>query len=69
VVHTNNHTSWGDSTTPDEDFVLDRVGPVVVVSACSGHGAKFTPLVGSLAADLALGSGVPDPRFALPVAV
>jgi monomeric sarcosine oxidase len=57
------------TTTPDEDFVLDRVGRVVVVSPCSGHGAKFTPLIGSLAADLALGSGVPDPRFALPVAV
>jgi sarcosine oxidase len=53
------------TTTPDDGFVLDRVGPVVVVSPCSGHGAKFAPLVGALAADLALG-GAPHPRFALP---
>ncbi len=38
--------------TPTEDFVLDRVGPVVVVSACSGHGAKLSPVVGRLVADL-----------------
>ena len=52
------------TTTPTEDFVLDRVGAVVVVSPCSGHGAKFTPLIGSLAADLALGAAEPHPRFA-----
>ncbi|MHA5054783.1 FAD-dependent oxidoreductase [Streptomyces sp. SD15] len=28
------------TTTPDEDFVLDRVGPFVIVSPCSGQGAK-----------------------------
>ena len=38
--------------TPSEDFVLDRVGPIVVCSPCSGHGAKFAPLVGELVADL-----------------
>ncbi len=53
------------TTTPDDGFVLDRVGPVVVVSPCSGHGAKFAPLVGAMAADLALG-GPPHARFALP---
>jgi monomeric sarcosine oxidase len=54
------------TSTPSEDFVLDRVGPLVICSACSGHGAKFAPLIGELAADLALGSGnaVPD-RFRL----
>jgi sarcosine oxidase len=54
------------TSTPSEDFVLDRVGPLVICSACSGHGAKFAPLVGELAADLALGSGgaLPD-RFRL----
>jgi monomeric sarcosine oxidase len=57
------------TTTPTDDFVLDRVGPVVVVSPCSGHGAKFTPLVGSLAADLALGVAGTHPRFALGVGV
>lgn len=52
--------------TPSEDFVLDRVGPVVVCSPCSGHGAKFAPLIGELIADL-VGSpsaAVPD-RFRL----
>jgi sarcosine oxidase len=53
------------TTTPDDDFVLDRVGPVVVVSPCSGHGAKFAPLIGQLAADTALGVGAAPPRFAL----
>ena len=52
-------------TTPTEDFVLDRVGPVVVVSPCSGHGATFAALVGELAADLAMGAVGAEPRFAL----
>lgn len=42
--------------TPDEDFVLDRIGPVVIASPCSGHGFKFTPLMGEVIADLATGS-------------
>jgi sarcosine oxidase len=51
--------------TPNEDFVLDRVGPIVVCSPCSGHGAKFAPLIGELAIGLATGAGdVPD-RFRL----
>jgi sarcosine oxidase len=41
------------TSTPDEDFVIDRTGPVVVGSTCSGHGFKFTPLIGRLLADLA----------------
>ncbi|GAA0424109.1 N-methyltryptophan oxidase [Acrocarpospora corrugata] len=53
------------TTTPDEDFILDRTGPIVIVSPCSGHGAKFAPLIGALAADLALGDTDPHPRFAL----
>jgi monomeric sarcosine oxidase len=40
------------TTTPSEDFVLDRVGSLVICSPCSGHGAKFAPLIGELAADL-----------------
>jgi sarcosine oxidase len=40
------------TTTPTEDFHITRDGPFVVVSACSGHGFKFTPLVGRMAADL-----------------
>jgi glycine/D-amino acid oxidase-like deaminating enzyme len=53
------------TSTPDEDFVLDRIGPVVVASPCSGHGAKFAALIGELAADLAVGAGGAVPRFAL----
>jgi sarcosine oxidase len=42
------------TTTPDESFVLERRGRVVVGSACSGHGFKFAPAVGTRLADLAL---------------
>jgi sarcosine oxidase len=44
------------TTTPDQTFVLDRRGRVVVGSACSGHGFKFAPAVGRRLADLALAS-------------
>jgi sarcosine oxidase len=44
------------TSTPDSAFVLERVGPRLVVgSACSGHGFKFTPLIGQRLADLATG--------------
>jgi sarcosine oxidase len=51
--------------TPDEDFVLERVGPVVVCSCCSGHGFKFAPLIGEIVADLATGADprIPEARF------
>jgi sarcosine oxidase len=45
------------TTTPDEHFVIDRVGRVVVGSPCSGHGFKFAPAIGHLLADLARGRG------------
>jgi monomeric sarcosine oxidase len=51
--------------TANEDFVLDRRGPFVVASACSGHGAKFAPLLGEAIADLAAGGPALDPRFTL----
>jgi monomeric sarcosine oxidase len=51
--------------TPSEDFILDRQGPFVIVSACSGHGAKFAPLTGEIAAELACGGVPPDRRFTL----
>jgi monomeric sarcosine oxidase len=51
--------------TEDDDFILDRQGPVVVASPCSGHGAKFAPLLGEMIADLALGRAEAHPRFAL----
>jgi sarcosine oxidase len=47
------------TNTADEDFVLDRVGPVVIGSPCSGHGFKFVPLIGRILADLATGAEPP----------
>ena len=41
------------TTTPDQTFVLERRGRVVVGSACSGHGFKFAPAVGRRLAELA----------------
>jgi len=55
------------TTTSTEDFVLDRVGSLVICSPCSGHGAKFAPLIGELAADLVTSPGsaeIPE-RFRL----
>ena len=51
--------------TSSEDFILDRQGPFVIASACSGHGAKFAPLLGEIITDLAVGKPSPDPRFTL----
>jgi monomeric sarcosine oxidase len=45
------------TSTASEDFVLDEppgAPGALVVSACSGHGFKFAPLVGRLAAELLL---------------
>jgi sarcosine oxidase len=44
------------TNTPDGHFVVDRHPDhpaVVLVSACSGHGFKFAPVIGALAADFA----------------
>ncbi len=46
------------TVTPDEHFVLDRapgLENVWLCSACSGHGFKFTILLGKLMVDLATG--------------
>jgi sarcosine oxidase len=45
------------TNTPDEDFVLGldpRDDRVVIASPCSGHGFKFSNVVGQICADLAL---------------
>jgi sarcosine oxidase len=47
---------------PDGDFVLDRVGRLVIGAGTSGHGFKFGPLLGEMLADLATGAG-PDARL------
>jgi len=48
--------------TPDEHFVLDRVGRITYAAGFSGHGFKFAPVIGEALADLAL-----EGRTALPV--
>lgn len=45
------------TNTPDAHFILDTHPEdpnVVVASPCSGHGFKFAPVVGEIAADLAI---------------
>jgi sarcosine oxidase len=61
--------------SPDADFIVDRIGNVVVGSGTSGHGFKFGPLLGDWlaclaaegAADLSRAGGPSGPpaRFAL----
>ena len=41
------------TTTPDERFILERRGKVVIGSACSGHGFKFAPAIGTRLAAMA----------------
>ncbi|WP_224166767.1 FAD-dependent oxidoreductase [Arthrobacter sp. StoSoilA2] len=50
------------TTTPTEDFVLDRFGPLVVGAGFSGHGFKFTPAIGRVLKDIVDG-GVAPQRF------
>ena len=47
------------TTTPDKDFVIDRRGPVIVCSPCSGHGFKFAPLIGDVVSAMARGEAPP----------
>ncbi len=57
------------TTTPDRDFVMDRVDRVVVGAGFSGHGFKFTPAVGEVLADLAEGASQTIDRFRLRAAI
>jgi sarcosine oxidase len=41
------------TTTPDEHFILERRGRVVIGSPCSGHGFKFAPAIGTRLAAMA----------------
>jgi sarcosine oxidase len=51
------------TNTPTEDFLIDRADNLTVLSPCSGHGAKFAPLIGQWAADLATGTADVPARF------
>jgi sarcosine oxidase len=45
------------TVTPDEDFVIDRhpeFAHIAFAGGCSGHGFKFSPLIGSILTDLVL---------------
>jgi sarcosine oxidase len=53
------------TTTPDSNFVLDSHGPLVIATGFSGHGFKFTPAIGTVLADLAVGGVKPDGIFGL----
>jgi sarcosine oxidase len=44
------------TNTPDKDFIIGEERGIVYVSGCSGHGFKFTVLLGKIAADLAVGA-------------
>jgi sarcosine oxidase len=62
------------TNTPTEDFILDRCDGITVLSPCSGHGAKFAPLIGRLAAEVAsastasVGRAAAPPEFRVPFA-
>jgi sarcosine oxidase len=43
--------------SPDTDFIVDRIGNVVIGSGTSGHGFKFGPLLGEWLAALATSAG------------
>jgi len=45
------------TTTADKDFLIDQVPgypQIVFASACSGHGFKFSPVIGEMLADLVM---------------
>ena len=50
------------TNTPDEDFIIDAVPGLqntFIVSACSGHGFKFAPLIGEISSRLATDAPLP----------
>lgn len=51
--------------TSNDDFVIDRVGPVTVATGFSGHGFKFVPAIGELLAGLVTGTASAPARFTL----
>lgn len=53
------------TNTPSENFIIDRVDNLTIVSACSGHGAKFAPLIGLMATRLATGTSTVPTAFQL----
>ncbi|MDI3406440.1 FAD-dependent oxidoreductase [Streptomyces cavernicola] len=54
------------TNTPNEHFVLDRCEGLTILSPCSGHGAKFAPLIGALAAGVATAADATAGRTLVP---
>lgn len=52
------------TTLPHEDFLLDVEEGLVLASPCSGHGAKFAPLIGERIAGVVDGEPT-EPRWAV----
>ncbi|MDV8069748.1 FAD-dependent oxidoreductase [Rhodococcus sp. IEGM 1366] len=55
------------TSTPDSNFVIDRVGAITVAAGFSGHGFKFGPALGELVADLVEGNALSPQQFQLGV--
>lgn len=51
------------SNTDDENFIMDRLGPITIGAGFSGHGFKFVPAIGEYLAGLALGTRGTEPLF------
>ncbi|MFC8680128.1 FAD-dependent oxidoreductase [Microbacterium ureisolvens] len=51
------------TNAPADEFIIDRVEGVTILSPCSGHGAKFAPLLGDLTARLVTGEDSGVARF------
>lgn len=51
------------TNSPDDRFILDRVGGVVIGCGDSGQAFKFSPLIGEYLADLAEGRKHPAPEL------
>lgn len=54
------------TSTATADFLIDRCNDITVVSACSGHGAKFAPLTGVLASGVATATSEAAGRSLVP---
>ncbi|PTT68762.1 FAD-dependent oxidoreductase [Arthrobacter sp. HMWF013] len=53
------------TSTRTEDYILDRVGPVIIGAGFSGTGFKFVPVIGRILADLATGKQAAPEVFRL----
>ncbi|MGK5682341.1 FAD-dependent oxidoreductase [Actinoplanes sp. URMC 104] len=51
------------TNTANENFLVDGIDGITLLSPCSGHGAKFAPVIGDIAADAATGAAPVPERF------